>query len=225
MSRIFALLFFLFVSALATAQVGLNGRYVLNDAQSWTVPQVDGREALDLLGTGYALGIDYWVRFQDVRIELLPELNFSRYQNTIERLDIDTEVKMYSLLLRTNIYFLDMSGDCFCPTFYQEGPTLQKGLHLQISPGLHYFDGSITGSNAAASSNTFTYSIGAGLGFDLGISKYLTITPIAGIRYFPGIQWEAITEFFPADGPQAVEEKSSLLQYSAGIRIGLLFGE
>jgi hypothetical protein len=225
MSKIFAPLFFLFFASLATAQVGLNGRYVLNDAKSWTVPQVDGREALDLLGTGYAIGIDYWVRFQDVRIELLPELNYSQYENSIERLGINTNVRMYSLLLNTNIYFLDMSGDCFCPTFYQEGPTLQKGLHLQISPGLHYFDGSITGTNETASSSTFTYSIGAGLGFDLGLSKYLTITPIAGIRYFPGIQWEAINEFFPVEGPQAVEEKSALFQYSAGIRLGLLFGE
>lgn len=225
MTRIFTFLLLLLFTSLGTAQVGLNGRYVLNDAKKWTVPQVDGSEAVDLMDKGFAVGIDYWFRFKEVRIELLPELNYSQYQHTIDRQNMATEVQMYSLLLNTNIYFLDMSGDCLCPTFYQEGPTLQKGLHLQVSPGLHYFEGSITGPNASASSTTLTYSIGAGLGFDLGFSKYFTITPIAGVRYFPGIQWEAITEFFPADGPQAVEESSSLLQYSAGIRIGLLFGQ
>lgn len=225
MSRIFAIFFFLFFTSLASAQVGFNSRYVLNNAESWAVPQVDGGEAPDLLETGFAVGIDYWMRFKDLRIEFLPELNYSQYNTTLARQNINTEVKMYSLLLNTNIYFLDMSGDCFCPTFYQEGPTLQKGLHLQISPGLHYFDGTINGTGTEASSSTVTYSIGAGLGFDLGLSKYLTITPIAGIRYFPGIQWEAITEFFPVDGPTVVEEKSSLFQYSAGIRVGLLFGQ
>lgn len=225
MTRIFAPLFFLFLTSFATAQIGLNGRYVLNDAENWTVPQVDGSASPDLLGKGFAVGIDYWFRFKDVRIEFLPELNYAQYKTTIARQNIETEAKMYSLLFNTNIYFLDMSGDCLCPTFYQEGPTLQKGLHLQISPGLHYFDGSIIGANDSANSSSLTYSIGAGLGFDLGFSKYLTITPIAGIRYFPGIKWEAITEFFPEDGLISVAEESSLLQYSAGIRIGLRFGE
>lgn len=225
MTRLFALFLLLFFTSLVSAQVGLNGRYVLNDAKSWSIPLVDGGQDLDLLEKGFAVGMDYWLRFKDLRIELLPELNYSQYNTTIARQNIDTEVKMYSLLLNTNIYFLDMSGDCFCPTFYQEGPTLQKGLHLQVSPGLHYFDGTLTGTGREASSSTLTYSIGAGLGFDLGLSKYLTITPIAGVRYFPGIEWDAIAEFFPADGPLFVEEKSSLLQYSAGIRIGLLFGE
>ena len=225
MTRIFTLLFFLGMAINLSAQFGLNGRYILNDAEAWTFPQVDGNENQDLLESGYAFGIDYWFRFQDFRVEFLPELNYSQYTNSIERLDIDTEVKMYSLLLNTNIYFLDMSGDCLCPTFYQEGPTLKKGLHLQISPGLHYFDGSISNPNTEASSTTITYSIGAGLGFDLGFSKYLTVTPSAGIRYFPGIQWDALQEIFPTDGPNFIEEKSSLLQYFAGIRIGFRFGD
>lgn len=225
MTKLFAPLFFLLFTLTSFAQVGLNGRYVLNDADTWFIPNVDGQTQLDLLETGYAVGIDYWFRLENVRVEFLPELNYAQFTNTLERQNIDTEVNMYSLLFNTNIYFLDMSGDCTCPTFYQEGPTLQKGLHLQISPGLHYFDGSVTTPDNASSSNTFTYSIGAGLGFDLGFSKYLTITPIAGVRYFPGLRWEALSDVFPAEGPVFVEEESSIFQYSAGVRIGLRFGE
>lgn len=225
MLRSLSLITFIFLSTQLSAQFGLNGRYVINEAGNWIVEQTDGQENLHLLDNGYAVGIDYWFRFKDLRIEFLPELNYSSYESTLAPLNISTEAQMYSLLLNTNIYFLDMSGDCFCPTFYQEGPTLQKGLHLQISPGLHYFDGAVTTANATASSTTLSYSIGAGLGFDLGLSKNLTITPIAGVRYFPNLKWEAITEALTPASSLFIEEESSIWQYSAGIRIGLRLGE
>ncbi len=225
MTRIFAPLIFLCFSISVSAQFGLNARYVINDADNWLIEQADGSGNINLLDKGYAFGIDYWFRIKDLRIEFLPELNYSTFSNESNRLNINSEVQVYSLLVNTNIYFLDMSGDCTCPTFYQEGPTLKKGLHLQISPGLHYFDGTISTPTAEASSSTITYSIGAGLGFDLGFSKNLTITPIAGIRYFPGLKWEAVTDVFDPNTNIFVSEESSVFQYSAGIRVGLRFGE
>ncbi len=225
MLRSRCLITFIFLSTQLSAQFGLNGRYVINDADNWIVEQPDSRENLHLLENGYAVGIDYWFRFKDLRIEFLPELNYSSYESTLAPLNISTKAQMYGLLFNTNIYFLDMSGDCFCPTFYQEGPTLQKGLHLQISPGLHYFDGTVTTASAAATSTALTYSIGAGLGFDLGLSKNLTITPIAGVRYFPKLKWEAITEALAPVSSLFIEEESSIWQYSAGVRVGFRFGE
>ncbi|MCB9291906.1 MAG: hypothetical protein H6559_02055 [Lewinellaceae bacterium] len=35
-----------------------------------------------------------------------------------------------SLFLNANIYFLDLEGDCDCPTFSKSGGFLQKGLFL-----------------------------------------------------------------------------------------------
>ncbi len=225
MYKIFALFIFLYLTTGLTAQIGINGRYVINDAPNWTVEQADAGENANFLGNGYMAGLDYWFRLESTRIEFLAELNYGRFNSTISNPAIETESAMYSLLLNTNIYFLDMSGDCLCPTFYQEGPTLQKGLHLRISPGLHFFDGTVTTANATATSTSLSYSIGAGLGFDLGLSKYLTITPHAEVRYFPNLQWEAIPDALTPVSSLLVEDHSSLLQLAAGIRVGLRFGE
>ena len=96
---------------------------------------------------------------------------------------------------------------------------------MQVSPGIgiarfsnNYVAADI--SNEAQTSD-FQFSIGAGLGLDIGLTDLITITPMINARYFPGVIWD---NTFPGIVPDTEivnpNPESDLLQFSGGIRIG-----
>ena len=124
--------------------------------------------------------------------------------------------------MNTNIYFLDLLGDCNCPTFSKQGPTINKGIFLQLSPGLTYWNQSYTSQSGDNEASNITFSIAAGLGVDIGITDLITLTPFGGLRYYPEIEWTDLSvitdEYFLLE---VKAEKSSLMQAYTGIRIGI----
>ena len=208
------------------AQFGVTGSYLTGRADNW---EYDGplasQQRVELLGSGWQVGVDYWFRLKNTRIEFLPTLAYSLQEQTIgsEPAELTTQVQGGHFFFNTNIYFLDLAGDCDCPTFSKQGPTLQKGLFLQISPGYSLFNFEIDEGIGGLTfeSNTGAFSIGGGLGFDLGLSDFVTLSPLATLRYYPSVTWEELTDtgilLFPAE----VEAESSLLQYNIGLRLGL----
>ena len=127
--------------------------------------------------------------------------------------------------LNTNLYLFDMKGDCDCPTFSKEGPSLQKGFYLQLSPGYSYFDFNIQ-DNVTGFSFTdedYAFSMGLGLGLDLGLSDFITLTPHLGARYYPSLTWETLNGDRGIAFPPSVEAESSLMNYYAGVRLGFRF--
>ncbi|MEL7119098.1 MAG: hypothetical protein AAFO07_06645 [Bacteroidota bacterium] len=223
--RYLFLLLFIALNIQLQAQIGFNAKVVGNDAEKWTLSSLANLEGRDnqLLNDGYSFGVDYWIRLESTRIDFLPEFNYSNFSTTILPDEIELNSTFYSFLVNANIYFLNLEGDCTCPTFYQEGPSLQKGLFLNVSPGLHYFEGKLSDAENELRSNDLTFSIGGGIGFDIGFSEFITVTPIAQIRYFPSVIWEGANEFINSINEQVEDENTTLLQLSAGIRIGLLF--
>ncbi|PSR09781.1 MAG: hypothetical protein DA408_07365 [Bacteroidetes bacterium] len=227
MLRFFLGSIFVFGLFIAQAQVGLSGHYLSGQAEQWQYTAGSSSQAsIDLPGTGWRAGIDYWFRLKNARIEFLPTLAYSRQEQTItpDRLALDTRTQGYHFFFTTHIYFLDLAGDCDCPTWSKEGPTLQKGIFLQISPGVSYFDYAIT-DRATDTKTTFTandtaFSLGLGLGFDLGLSDFLTLTPQLGIRYYPTAKWASLSGEPGLTFPLGVEAKSQLLQYNLGLRLG-----
>lgn len=216
------LLFSLLSISSLQAQFGISASYLNGQGDNWQyTPPVGSSETIDLPGTGWQAGVDYWFRLRDTRIEFLPTLAFSSQENTItsQSLSMTGESQAFHFFFNSNIYFMDLSGDCDCPTFSKEGPTLQKGLFLQVSPGYSFYsfnlDGGDTGQNYESDDSAF--SIGGGLGFDLGVSDFLTITPLATLRYYPSLSWSDLDVLYPAE----LEEESSLMQFGLGIRLGV----
>lgn len=226
---IYLALFFL-VAVSLHAQVGLSGHYLSGQAEKWQyTPLSTNQESVDLPGTGWQAGIDYWFRLKNVRIEFLPTLAYSTQEQTIEGEfnALDTRANAFHFFFNTNIYFLDLEGDCDCPTFSKQGPGLQKGIFLQLSPGYSLFDFSI---NNEAIGEEYTaddagFNMGLALGLDLGIADVLTITPMIGARYYPSLTWSTLGEEAGLGLPEKVESESSLLQYHAGIRLGFRFDQ
>ncbi len=207
-------LFLLF--SVVYGQVGFSAYYTSNNAPEWETQFTDENGApigALSIGDGWNLGIDYWFRLPNQRIEFMPEFNFGAYQHSEGQAAFNNQ--FYSFFFNTNFYLFDLNNDCDCPTFSKENDLLKKGFFLRISPGISHHRSEYTIGDFADNDENWNFSIGGALGVDVGISDLLTLTPIVGLRYFPEISWAF----------EEAENNSSLTQVQAGIRIGFRLDE
>ena len=218
MKQVFLLLSLLFIAGSATAQFGLTVRNNWNDASDWLInePNIEN----ELLGDGFAFGIDYWFRLKNVRVEFLPELNYAQYETDFIE-NSNFSVATYSFFFNTNFYLFDFAGDCDCPTFSKQGPSLQKGFFLQLTPGISYFTFDNTVQQAVSSSNELAFSIAGAVGIDFGLSDLVTLTPMVGLRYYATVNWEDLERHLSASTDFVGEAESDISQLFAGIRLGI----
>ena len=221
-------LIFCCFATLSLAQIGITSRYVKNNQPTWELNgSSEGTGSVVLAESGYAVGLDYWFRLKNYRIEFSPELNYAWFSESLAG-GPDLQYQYFSLFVNTNFYFLDFTGDCDCPTFSKQGTFLDKGLFLQLSPGLSSINVSIDEPDRKDLFNEIVPSIGFGLGFDLGVSDLLTITPMFGGRFYFGPKWEDMKdyEFTTDQGTYSfASDQGNLFQWFAGIRLGLRFNE
>ncbi|MCB0686014.1 MAG: hypothetical protein KDC53_05800 [Saprospiraceae bacterium] len=173
MKSLVLLLFFLSIHQLTSAQFGLTGQFVsgrvsheeTNDLSSKTVDQS---------ASGYYLGANYWLRLKNVRLEFFPELGFSRL-NTNEADVQGTSVSKWSLTIPASFYLLEFKGDCHCPTFSKQNDLFKKGFFLQLITSLEHEKANLDTTMEKWHQNL---GLGIGTGLDIGISDFLTITPL-----------------------------------------------
>jgi hypothetical protein len=219
-----ALLLTLTLSTQLGAQLGLSVSRLHPSATDWnnSFPTGNNPEIQAWWQqTGYHVGLDYWFRLKEVRIEFYPELGYSRYA---------TERPAYQggmalLQWHTNIYPMDFWDDCDCPTFSKQDPWFQRGFFFQVSPGIgalhHQFN---EGNQPESIQWNLIYSLAAGAGLDIGISDRLTLSPYARWNYFFSANyqdWAATPPFEivpPSQRPTSGESKLS--QWEFGLRIG-----
>ncbi len=179
--------------------------------------------------SGYEIGLDYWFRLKNYRVEFLPEAmagysetNFS--DNAVDK----TTLQRFGLNFHSQIYALDLEGDCNCPTFSKEGPSINKGLFFHLTPGVEMHRTEIIMN--PVSSFVFTPSvtsqivgkIGIGMGLDLGISDLLTVTPQVSYYYFSNVKWDNFkltSGTDPGLSPSVAEVSPTQLQFS--LRLGI----
>lgn len=224
----FALL--LTVTTFSQAQWGLMINYSSNQTENWKLgdnPDGSFRER-SILGEGFSASIDYRLRIPRTRVELLPALGigyssrtFTEYPNASVAAPLEFSVRYTGFNLPVHIYFLDMDGDCDCPTFSRQGPSLKKGLFLMVSAGINYLDLSLENYPENIDQRSWAGNFGLGLGLDLGVSKQLTISPLFRAIYSPSVHWDKLV---PADSSMAIQPDftttSPLLQFQPGIRLG-----
>ncbi len=207
------------------AQFGLTAGRHFNNASDWEIETENGTRPL--LEDGYSIGIDYWFRLKNARVEFLPEINYARYERTLDPV-AESTVNNLSLFFNANIYFLDFFGDCDCPTFSKREPFFKKGLFLRLSPGISYLDQTLASTVPISSGaglgvpeiddEGVAPSIGVGLGFDVGLSDLLTLSPLATIRYYPSTEWEGLNGENVNLAIRSAE--SGIWQFLIGIRLG-----
>jgi len=215
------------VSFAATGQFGLSIKQNLNEFPYW-----DNRAAaalgstVNVFSNGQEIGLDYWFRLKSRRIEFLPQIAYSRSTTNVVGDDFVDGYKLDQLHLNfnTNIYFLDLKEDCDCPVFSKQGNLLTKGLFLQVSPGLVYsFEEINYNSNDPdhLHANDLSYKIGLALGLDIGITDFLTLTPMVGINYYPSVNWENFDLLhYDATIGSSIANETTIRQLQFGVRIG-----
>ena len=215
------ILSFLLLSMSVTiyGQVGVSSGFQTFVAEEWT----------DLLGditgqnfdqaTGFNVGIDYWMRLKEKRVEFLPELNYSSHSTSSGFSEID--VSLLGIHLNTNIYPFDFAGDCDCPTWSKSGGIFEKGFFLQVSPGFNRGTIKVEDEIMFEDENFSYFNLAVGAGLDIGLSDFLTITPIVRYRISPSVEYIP-TNNSPVDfGPV----ESNIKQFYAGVRLGFRFDE
>ncbi|MEL6867411.1 MAG: hypothetical protein AAFP19_23500 [Bacteroidota bacterium] len=218
------LLFFLINSL--SAQLGANAGIKRMNAPEWEAI-FEGESFLD---QGFKVGVDYWFRLKNRRIEFTPELSYSRFASTIDHFTEGNAQDFSSTQLgfhfNTNIYILDLGEDCDCPTFDKDGTILDKGLFVQVSPGLSLFQNRYEGLEEVKSNDT-VFSLGIGLGLDIGLTNFVTLTPLISFHRFFNAEWEDLI-LLATDGREIsgdAGETTSPNQFFAGLKLGFRFDQ
>lgn len=192
------ILFFLILVFQMTgySQVGLSVGYSLNQqAEDWNSNALNGE---NVKANGLYIGLDYWFRLKNYRVEFLPEIGYQSGSHTITMNELgqtDLGYSQISLLLNTSVYPFDFEGDCNCPTFGKDGNFFQKGFYLQIAPGVAQMSTSTrsTSSEIESDHSSTVLLLAVGAGLDIGITDYITLTPF--VRYWAGwnAEWQDLT--------------------------------
>lgn len=222
------------------AQIGISAGWVKNDAPEWNKGIIAINNLVDKAPAfeqnGLQIGVDYWFRLKNKRLEFLPELSFYQLRAVLESEVIpdysfagDLKANIFQVHFNTQIYPFDFAGDCDCPTFSKEGDLFKKGLFIRLAPGLSFAnfneertDVTIAGSNTiSTNSGGIAPTLRGGIGLDIGVSDFFTITPIIQYTYTFDIGG---FEFFNISGSDDLL-LSEITQLYFGIRLGFRFDE
>ncbi len=209
------------------AQIGITATYANANAKEWERTfQLEVEDDRQLFISGTRVGVNYWFRLKNVRIEFLPSFEYAVYgtwtDNAPDRSEFD--LSSWGGFVHTRFYLFDFANDCNCPTFSKQNQLFKKGFFVSLSPGVERFTSSRTvkenGVSTVIAASEWKASGGVGVGLDLGISDFLTVTPIAGISYAQDLNGSHLFNSAEPNVPS-----SDLMQYYAGINIGLRFNQ
>lgn len=173
---------FMLIGCSLSAQYGIRVKYASQSGEVLDFSKTILETQDDIYSNSIELGLDYWLKPFEKRIEFIPELaySFSNYESDKVALDQSA----FSFILNTRAYPMDLGSDCDCPTFSKEGSFVTKGFYFELSPGIMYNTQSLETSSWPMDREAFSSSIsdlafrlGIGAGLDIGISNLLTINP------------------------------------------------
>jgi len=185
-------IFLLFTASNTFAQIGISYGFLNQSFEEWETYAIINNFQIgdneELFEDGHYWGIEYWFRLKQQRIEFTPELFFNQQRSQLISTDplslnhqLDLKSISYGINFKTQIYWLDLEGDCDCPTFSKSEPFFKRGFYTIISMGAYQFQNQAnlvtTSSISVQNHNQFNGKLGTGLGLDIGISNLLTLSP------------------------------------------------
>ena len=175
---------FTLIASTSFGQFGLGAKYTDLTSSPWITP--DGYPTKGVEISGY-----YWFRLKEKRIEFLPEIGYSFISEQNDNgniLDLDYAFAAFNV----DIYLFDLLNDCDCPTFSKQGNIFQRSFFIELSPGLDYqwLESIIPAADRNYSDNSLSFRFGFGVGFDIGISDLVTITPLVKYNYRTRPEWD-----------------------------------
>ncbi len=89
---------------------------------------------------------------------------------------------------------------------------------MKISPGISSLHQSVGEGTAVMKEAKFIYSLGIGLGLDIGISEKITLTPFVSQRFYSEMTWADLNKSLPDLGVFD-ENPGAFQQLNVGIRV------
>lgn len=212
----------LFVSSYG--QFSVSAKYSLNSYPEWE-EIIDGSPIpnLSFIGDGFEYGVSYWFRLKNYRVEFLPEVSYQALKSS--DMDFQTHAfakNSYYLNFNTQIYTLDIEGDCNCPTWGKDGNFIQKGFFVGLNPSIGYHQLDITDHDSASgnqSSNKISVRLGVSAGLDIGITKWITLSPFAVLNYTPNLGWDNLENVASGGAAMQAIDNSKIWAIQPGIRL------
>jgi len=99
---------FVFISCFClSAQIGVSGAFSNISTPGWE--DILQNENATQFDNGYTLSLDYWFRLKDYRVEFLPEISYSSYDNIIDgetlvAQPIEANLSILAFSFNTQIY-------------------------------------------------------------------------------------------------------------------------
>jgi hypothetical protein len=207
-----------FVPFTSDGQIGISSGGTLNRAEGWVITDLNNNLKNNLPGNSLFLSLTYEFSIQKYRIAIVPEVGGALFKNEIADLGTFTN-KTFRFQLNTHIYFLDFRGDCDCPTFSKKGSPLKKGLFLNVAPGISYFANTVNPLTSPTTDYFIKPNIGAGLGYDIGLTKNITLTTFTNAYFFSKLTWPGLINLLavPSTGNKTADGETNLTQIQAGI--------
>ncbi|MBK9736427.1 MAG: hypothetical protein IPO92_16310 [Saprospiraceae bacterium] len=213
--NLICILFFITIISVS-AQYGVRLAYNNNTYSNWeNAVNLRSNTNKKLLSPGYQIGVDYWFKLKKRRIEFMPEIFYSQSKTNYDGTGTLEAIKANAIgfNFHTQIYALDLEGDCDCPTFSKEGASINKGLFFHFTPGLMQHTTTATfaptSSFAVNPIKHTVFRVGVGVGIDFGMSDFLTITPIVSYYFNSSMAWD-----------EYLQSKANLSQLQFTLRLG-----
>jgi len=169
MRSIIAIVFLSAFISTSHAQVTVSGQFVsqANKISGGISPN----GLVDQIATGYEVGLGYWFRLKNKRLEFTPEISYT-YLGGSDAL-APGDIKGININTNILIYALDFHSDCSaCPTFSKEGGLIKKGFHWIINPTFYNYSSSYDGQESISN-----FRLSAGAGLDIGLTNMITLVP------------------------------------------------
>ena len=187
----FILVFSLLITSLTVfAQFGIRAGYGSTSFKDWegfAYRRIDVNKA-SFLNSGLNVGVDYWFRLKKRRIEFMPELGYTQFAaSSVD--GYNYSLSSFNAYFNVHVYLLDLAEDCNCPTFSKQGNTIKKGFFIHAAPFFRYYIQEAEGSQSL-SGNSTGIGIRAGAGIDIGLSDFLTLTPMVAYEATGKSNWK-----------------------------------
>jgi hypothetical protein len=218
-----------------TAQIGISGAYSSIKTPGWEV--ILASENVPQYNNGYTIGIDYWTRLENYRVEFLPEMSYSSFDNRFDGIPLvpfasTGDMSILALSLNTQFYIFDIEGDCNCPTWGKEGGFFNKGFYFMLGPGVsmvRQVDEIEVGLEEAETvdETTLRLMLSAGAGLDIGLTKSITLTVFGRFRWHSSDEWIGINTVIDRSPMQdnPADPNSVITQFEPGLKIHYRWGE
>jgi len=220
----FLLLFLLPFST--SAQVGVTLGYRNIEVPYWSALLGENET---IFKNGHSFSVDYWLKLKSVRIDLLPEVGFSKFSREIEPIGSYPKrtfiAQFFNLQLNANIYPLD-----FFKNFTdKENPTpsenVARSVFVQISPGasMTYLSYRAAFEEMLLPPRRTAYFIGLGAGFDISYKNFITLTPMLRYQHYPSLRWIGLSEIRDENTADFFREDTFINQLAFSVRLGIFW--